>query len=387
MSVSSNKKKCMGLAFLCTLGGAAIAAGSIFYFNNDKLKFADKYMVLEECETFLKDEDYNLANTTDALNGIISGFMKANGDAYGYYTYMSEEDKYLQLVNRSTSLRSTGYQVDNDGNGYLKIVYVESNTEAEKQGLKTNDIIKEINAVDVKETGITKIAEKLMGKDGTTVELKIERDGEILDLELKRKNDISSSSISGKMLDDTAYIKISAFTTLTDTDFSSATKEIDLNGGKLIIDLRQNGGGTIDSVISTAGHFIDNGTVVEHHNTGEEDELRVIPMEEKFNGNIVILTDNETASGAEILTALLKQYDGDNVQIVGTNTYGKGVFQLEHTLSNGGILHYTAGYYTVGDWECYDGVGIAPDIEVEMDSSLIGTDDDIQLQKAIELLS
>ena len=68
------------------------------------------------------------------------------------------------------------------------------------------------------------------------------------------------------------------------------------------------------------------------------------------------------------------------------NTFGKGIYQYDETLSNGGVLHYTAGYYTVGDWECYQGTGIAPDIEVPMDSSLIGTDDDVQLKKCLDLL-
>jgi len=101
---------------------------------------------------------------------------------------------------------------------------------------------------------------------------------------------------------------------------------------------------------------------------------------------MVVITNEKTMSAAEILTALLKQY-GEDVKLVGTKTYGKGIFQKEKELSNGGILRYTAGYITVGDWECYQGKGIEPDYEVEMDSSSIGSDDDIQLKKALKLLS
>ena len=82
----------------------------------------------------------------------------------------------------------------------------------------------------------------------------------------------------------------------------------------------------------------------------------------------------------------MKQFYHDTI-IVGTTTFGKGIFQYVEEFENGGRLKYTAGYFTVGDWECWQGKGISPDVEVGMDRSLIGTDDDIQLQTAIKLLS
>ena len=72
--------------------------------------------------------------------------------------------------------------------------------------------------------------------------------------------------------------------------------------------------------------------------------------------------------------------------IVGTNTYGKGVYQDEESLKSGGVVHYTAGKFYVNDRENWQGIGIAPDIVVEMDRSLIGTDNDVQLKKALDLL-
>ena len=99
---------------------------------------------------------------------------------------------------------------------------------------------------------------------------------------------------------------------------------------------------------------------------------------------VVLLTNEKTASAAEIFTALLKQYD--DATIVGTNTFGKGIFQNVATFHRN-VIHYTDGYFKVGDWDCWQGVGIAPDIDVEMDSALIGTSEDVQLQKALELLS
>lgn len=313
--------------------------------------------------------------------------MKSNGDDYAYYTNMSEDDKLFQFVNFSSPMLSTGYQVYTNGNGYLKIVYVTPQSEAALKGLKKDDIIKEINGKDVKDAGIKNIVEKLLGKAGTTLKLKIERDNETFDVELTRKNDIDTSSVKSKMLnDDIAYLNIVGFTELTDVDFSSASEKLSGNYSGLVLDLRQNGGGTIDSVMSVASHFIKSGSVVEHHNNGDNKNFNVIPAAKTYNKKLVVLIDDETASGAEVLTALLKQNYKD-VTIVGKKSFGKGIYQLEHTLTNGGVLHYTAGYYTVGDWDCYQGKGITPDVQVDMDSSLIGTDNDTQLQKAIELLN
>ncbi len=379
------KKNIFLTMILCGTCASASAICTYMY-NKEKIEFADEYAVFRECVDFLESENYEIKNKTELMNGVISGYMKSAGDDYGYYHYMSEEDNYLQMVNFSAPMMSTGFQVYNDGNGRLEIVNVFVDSPAEEQGLKVGDIITEINGNDVKSTGIMNIAEKLMGKDGTTMTLTIEREGKTEKLDIVRSNNISSSSVEGKMIDDVGYLKISSFTLNSDVDFGGALENISADCGKYIIDLRQNEGGTTDSAVSIASRFTSEGNVIQYHNDGEKTIFPFQSVNRILNGKFVVLTDEDTASGAEILTAAIKQYC-DDVTIVGENTFGKGIFQLEHTLSNGGILHYTAGYYTVGEWECYDGVGIAPDIEVEMDKSLIGTDGDIQLEKAVEVLT
>ncbi len=379
------KKNFILTVILCGVCAGASALGTYMY-NKDKIEFADEYKIFRECVEFLESEEYEIKDKDELMNGIISGYMKSAGDDYGYYMYMSEEDKYLQMVNFSSPMHSTGFQVYNDGDGRLEIVNVFSDSPADKQGLKVGDIITEINGNDVKAAGIINIAEKLMGKDGTTMTLTIERDGKTEKLDIVRSNNVSSSTVEGKMIDDVAYIKISSFTLNTDVDFGGVLDNVSADCSRYIIDLRQNEGGTTVSAVSVASRFASEGGVWAHHKSGEKTEFPFQNVNGKLIGKFVVLTDEDTASSAEILTAAIKQYC-DDVTIVGENTFGKGIFQLEHELSNGGILHYTAGYYTVGDWECYDGKGIAPDVEVQMDKELIGTDEDIQLQKALEILS
>ena len=116
----------------------------------------------------------------------------------------------------------------------------------------------------------------------------------------------------------------------------------------------------------------------------------------QVNGRGGKLYDTDVLSGGVVNNIVVANYTGwgstgylENIRIGNGGTVivrSAGNSGADITVSNGGVLHYTAGYYTVGDWECYQGTGIAPDVEVPMDSSLIGTDDDVQLKKCLELL-
>jgi carboxyl-terminal processing protease len=148
--------------------------------------------------------------------------------------------------------------------------------------------------------------------------------------------------------------------------------------------LRNNPGGEISVALSSADPFINKAEVRTRQFDG------AVSSQETNDGvdydvPIVLLVNENTASSAEIFTALLKQYA--DTTIIGTNTFGKGIYQ-NYAVFKGNYLQYTAGYTEVGDWETYNEKGIAPDIEIAMDydENIIGTDEDIQLQKAIEIL-
>lgn len=155
-----------------------------------------------------------------------------------------------------------------------------------------------------------------------------------------------------------------------------------------IIDLRNNMGGYTDYCLSILGNFLDQPLTVGeyHYYNGNSKDLNVSGYKNTNGEKVVILVNENTMSAAEIFTASMKQFYND-ITVVGTKTYGKGTFQEYEYLPDDEQFKYTAGYYTIGDWQCYDGVGIAPDIEVAMDYNpdIICTDDDIQLQTAFDL--
>ncbi|MDE6835046.1 MAG: hypothetical protein K2J39_12500 [Ruminococcus sp.] len=156
-----------------------------------------------------------------------------------------------------------------------------------------------------------------------------------------------------------------------------------------IIDLRENIGGMTDYCIGVLGSFlfpVDNLMTYYYYNSNSKTR-NISGNSKKTSADVVILVNEKTASSAEIFASAMKQFYDGNVTIIGTQTRGKGTFQEMEYISDNECFKYTAGKYIVGNWQCYDGVGISPDIEIAMDyqPEIICTDSDIQLREALDL--
>ncbi len=340
--------------------------------------------IIKECRKIIAEKGNPDFDDKSAEIGKINGYLNGGGDKYTYYYEAYNADKIetqTNYVNTAGTAVASGFQIDVSDDGNILLTEVTEGLAADNQGLKTGDVITHINGVSISEQGYENYANKILGKQDTEVNLTVRRDGETFELLFRRDNEIIRE-VEREMLGDIAYIKIKCFYELSVANMSTAMEEV---GGadKFIIDLRNNFGGANELMIQSLDYFVDKGEFVTHNYNGED---YVYSTEDgAVDAPIVVLVNENTASAAEIFTSMCMQY-GRNVTTVGTNTFGKGIFQKEENLSNGGKLHYTAGYFTVGDMECWHGVGIAPDITVEMDSELIGTEDDIQVAKAVEIL-
>lgn len=193
--------------------------------------------------------------------------------------------------------------------------------------------------------------------------------------------DVESELMNGSVL----YVKINSFIWGTNLSFDTKTSELLPKASSIVIDLRNNGGGAIGEAQNISDRFLKTGVTHCFIDNADDYDFEMGDSGNEIDLPVVILVNGETASASEMMTALFMQ-NYDNVTVIGTTTYGKGIFQDEKELSNGGVLRFTNGYYTVGDWECYQDVGIEPDITLEMDESLIGTLSDTQLKKALEIL-
>lgn len=191
-----------------------------------------------------------------------------------------------------------------------------------------------------------------------------------------------------KMIGDICYINSAHFNLDGVQGFERVFKDCpDAEG--FIIDLRNNMGGYTSYSTSELGHFLGSCDIgMYHYYDGRKQDISIGMAEKKTDKKVVILVNERTASASEIFTSAMKQFY-ENTVVLGSHTYGKGVFQVPTVTENGEQVSYTAGYYTIGDWQCYDGIGFAPDIELEMkyDPDIICTDDDLQLNKAVELFN
>lgn len=321
------------------------------------------------------------------INQTVNGYLSAFGDKYLRYDNYDATTGwgYAQIFNNNPLAVGCGFEVKYDAHEEPYISDVKPNSVADKAGFMVNDRIISIDGNAF--TGDDpKYLNSFYGDDGTECTVVVNRDDEEIEISFKRLNDEASKSYGMlvSVIDDVNYVKINSFLERSYEYLVDALKENAESGKPTIVDLRDNKGGQTAMTVNIAAYLGASGVVHYHSYYGNDTDI-LPTCEQGFEpGKIVVLVNEKTASAAEIQTALLKQYA--DATIVGTNTFGKGIYQLDIALDSGGILHYTDGDYTVGEWECYHKKGIEPDIVVEMDSSLIGTDDDIQLKKALEIL-
>lgn len=375
------KKRILSLVLLCCVS-MGIGAGCFYLTNKKKIDFMNRYPQFLEVEKLVTKnfEIEKPGNDDDAL--AINAYLSLYGDKYTCFVPAedtSSKEFVIKKTNESAVAYGSGFEVDFDENDRLYLSAVKDGMAAEKQGFKQGDVILKVDGTELVEY---EDAEKFRSKGGTESVVTIERDGKTMDINFVREADtLAANGIFKKKYGDTLYVRLKDVGMFVAVPFLEAVDAESFDS--LILDLRDNPGGSSDIVTTMLDPFIGEAKFELHGKNGEV-YTKATTNDIKYNVKIVVLVNEKTASAAEIITALLKQY-GD-ATIVGTKTFGKGIYQLQAMYKNG-TINYTDGYVIVGDWDCYHEVGIMPDVEVEMDSSLIGSENDIQLEKALEIIS
>lgn len=345
----------------------------------DKYKaLVDKYYLGEEVdEEKLKE-------------GAIKGYIEALGDPYT--EYISKEDMEDYMDDTMGNFVGIGiYMVKDTEKNQIMVLSPIKNSPAEKAGIRPGDYIVEVDGKQCTGDDFSNISNEIKGEEGSTVKLKIQRDGETLDFEIKREN-IKVNPVEGKVLENNiGYIEFSSFDDGTAEEFKNKFNELQSQGiTSLIIDLRNNGGGIVDEALQIADYVADKGSTLLYEVDKDENETEEKSENDPIiNMPVIILVNENTASSSEILAGALK--DLGKAKIVGTKTYGKGVIQQILTLADGSGLKITTEEYLTPNRTKINKVGIEPDETVELPDTVenvlnVEEKDDTQLQKAIELL-
>lgn len=327
--------------------------------------------------------------TEQLIDGIYQGFMAGLGDPYSEY-YTEEDYKSLMEATSGTYCGIGASVSQSYETGIITVVKPFEGGPANKAGILPGDVLYKVNNEEVTGEDLQEVVTKMKGESGTKVTLEVVRDGEKdpLSFEVTRAK-VEVPSIEYKMLDDSiGYIAVSGFEENTNKQFRVALDELEEKGMEgLVIDLRDNGGGLVDTVVDMLERLLPEGKMIvytkDKNGKGQEykakdNETLDIPLAVLINGN--------SASASEIFAGAVQDYGIGT--LVGTTSFGKGIVQNVIPMSDGTALKLTiAKYYTPNGRNIHK-KGIEPDMKVELNSEAkklvtIPLEKDNQLQKAI----
>ena len=319
---------------------------------------------------------------TDKLaEGIYSGYTSALGDKYTVY-YDEDETKAL-MESTSGTFSGVGATLTKDADtGYATIVNVYEDSPAEKAGLKAGDILEKIDDHEVGDEQLDTVVSWIKGEKGTDVKITVLRDGEELELTATRDT-IEVKTVSYEMKENQiGYIKVSEFDTVTYDQFKEALDDLEKQGMQgLIVDLRNNPGGSLDTVTNMLRLLLPEGTIVSTKDkNGKKDEITCDGTHE-FKKPMAVLVNQYSASASEIFSGAVQDYG--TAKIVGVTTYGKGVVQQLMDLGDGTCLKVTIAEYYTPNGRSINGKGVEPDVEVEYQYDEENPKADNQLDQAL----
>ena len=319
-------------------------------------------------ERLIKKNYYMDVDEEELRDGIYRGMLASLNDPYS--EYYSAEDLKEVIESNEGIYYGIGAYVSLDTDLNLSVISgIISGTPAEEAGLQEGDIIYKVDGTDTTGMSVSEVVSMIRGEEHTTVDLSLIRDGEVVEITVERRK-VESPTVEYEMLD---------VTTDQFTEAMAVLKGQNMKG--LILDLRSNGGGNLDTCIDISQQLLPKGLIVYTEDKyGNRDEY-TCDGQRKFDKPLVVLVNGYTASASEILTGAIKDYRLGTV--MGTTTYGKGIVQQIISLKDGTAVKMTISRYYTPKGHYIHQTGIEPDIEVEFDADAYKKDKtDNQLEAA-----
>jgi carboxyl-terminal processing protease len=367
------------------LGQSPAAPFRAFPTTSQSLETNEAFTPFWEVYNLVQTRFYEQPLNDDVLaEGAINGLLATLDDPHT--RYLSPRDEVAERASFDGELQGIGVEVTIEDEKITVVSPIEGSP-AFEAGLQPGDILLEADGVDLTNKSVMEAAQLIRGPVGTTVALLIERDGETFEVEIKR-DVIEIDSVRGEILpENLAYVRLSHFGTRTTEELDSLLTELlaqEPDG--LILDLRHNPGGSLDTVVDIADEFLPKGTVlIQEFADGVEREYNATDKGSAEEIPLVVLVDEGSASASEVLAGAI--HDRDRGILIGQTTFGKGTIQTWQELSNGGGVRITFARWLTPDEIWVNEEGLTPDISVTL-PDYVETEEfkDTQLQAAVDYL-
>ena len=349
------------------------------------VKAVQKLNYLEE----LIDKEYLDEKDESSLReGLYAGLLAGLKDPYSTY-YTAEQYKELNTSNEGSYV-GIGAVLQKDDAGGAKIIQLYEGGPGEQAGLKKGDVIKAVDGADVTDKETSDIASMVRDSEKDSVMLTIQRENEEKTRDVKVEiRDVEIQTVSHEMLsEDTGYIRISEFSEVTSDQYKKAFADLKDQGmKKLVVDLRDNPGGLLTAVCGVLRQILPEGLIVYTEDKNGKREEETCDGKNKLDMPLAVLVNGNSASASEIFAGAVKDYGIGT--IVGTTTYGKGVVQTIHSLTDGSAVKITIAKYFTPKGNDINKKGINPDVEAELSGDItdwteLTHKEDTQLQTALK---
>ncbi len=380
-----------GIYLTCRLTGSQIVVTSGAGEGSAVLD-ADAVAKINELAAYIDLYYYDDAGAQALKDGMYAGLVDGVDDKYS--TYYTAEEYAQSQISMTGKYYGIGAGLTQDTSTMVVSVNkVYEGTPSEAAGLLAEDIILSVDDVESTTMELTDLVQLIRGEEGSTVHLEVYRPAtdEYLSFDVERAN-VTLPSVASEMLtEEIGYIRIESFETDTASQFETALAELENAGMQsLVIDLRYNGGGLVDSVVQILDDILPEGLLVYTEDKyGNRQEYKS-SGETQFDYPLAVLINGDSASASEIFAGAIQDYEYGT--LIGTTSFGKGIVQSLFKLSDGDAVKLTTAKYFTPKGNYIHGVGITPDIELEYeylnpDGEAYEMQYDNQIQKAIEVLS
>ena len=376
------------IIIICITSVVSAVTAGIIVTNNYNLSYSDLSND-KELTDFIKaysnivNNYYEDVDKEKMLDSALNAMLNYLGD--NYTTYLTDEQRKALEESLRGTYQGIGVEINKD----RVITKVTKNGPAEAAGLQAGDKFMSIDGTKLNDTDGNAVGLLIRGTDKKAVDIVVDRNGEELTFNVKIGT-IEEPAIGYEMKENNiGYIQISKFSRPLTSQMENALKELEANGmEKLIIDLRNNTGGYLDSAETTASLFLKKGKLIYSLEDKKSKEDYYDQTETSRDYPIVVLINNNSASSAEILAAALK--DSYGAVLVGQTSYGKGKVQQTYDMEDGSMAKFTSARWLRPTGDCIDKKGIKPDFEVAQTTQTNENGEEIiidtQLVKALEVI-